>query len=132
MGIISKLISLVTDPLKKILQKLRDKLSREKPSKNKIRIPHSWEKKEEVTGLRSQVKKKEVVTKHPGKLKRLYHFPWLLRLKRGIAAILLLINLAFSQFVLGSQNEGQIFFLMFIANSFILADYLWKTRSKPE
>ena len=60
-----------------------------------------------------------------------WHFPGLLRIKRVLAGILMIVNLAFSQFLLGAtQGTTQIFTLMFVANAFLLADYLWKTR-KP-
>ena len=54
------------------------------------------------------------------------------KFKTLLASGLLLLNLVFSQFILGSRSEGQIMFLMFLGNSFILADYLWKMRRKPE
>lgn len=59
--------------------------------------------------------------------------PGFRQIKRLVAAGLLLINFILSQFLLGSLGQqGQPLFVLFLLNSFILADYLWKTRRKPE
>jgi hypothetical protein len=61
-----------------------------------------------------------------------WHFPGLLKIKRLIAALMLIVDIAFSQFILGSTTgAAQAFMLLFIGNGFILADYIWKTR-KPD
>ena len=59
--------------------------------------------------------------------------PGLLQLKRFTAAFLLFVNFVFSQFLLGSVGTGaQWTFLIFLGNSVILVDYLWKTRKKQK
>lgn len=59
--------------------------------------------------------------------------PGFRQIKRLVAAGLLMINFILSQFLLGSLGQqGQPLFLLFLLNSFILADYIWKTRRKPE
>jgi len=66
-------------------------------------------------------------------IKNKKRIPGLLWFKRIIAGILLLINFSFSQFLLGSLGSTvQPMFIVFLGNSFILLDYLWKTRRKEE
>jgi hypothetical protein len=66
-------------------------------------------------------------------IKNKKRIPGLLWFKRIMAGILLLINFSFSQFLLGSLGSTvQPMFIVFLGNSFILADYLWKTRHKEE
>ena len=62
--------------------------------------------------------------------RNVHHIPGYRRFKSLLALFLLLLNLIFSQFLLGSSSAGQIMFLLFLGNSFILADYLWKMRKK--
>jgi len=100
-----------------------------------------WDKLPIQKFRRSKIKKSN---RRPGKKKRKEwenveissrekrSIPGYRKFKTLLAAGLLLLNLVFSQFILGSQTEGQIMFLMFLGNSFILADYLWKMRRKPE
>jgi hypothetical protein len=64
--------------------------------------------------------------------RNVHHIPFYKKFKQILAAVLLLFNLIFSQFLLGTSSAGQIMFLIFLANSFILADYLWKMRKKPD
>jgi len=62
--------------------------------------------------------------------RKVHHWPWLRNFKRGLAALLLLFNFGFSQFLMVSQ--GMVFAFFFFGNTFILIDYLWKTRRKEE
>ena len=62
--------------------------------------------------------------------RNVHHIPGYRRFKSLLALVLLLLNLVFSQFLLGSSSAGQIMFLLFLGNSFIIADYLWKMRNK--
>lgn len=64
--------------------------------------------------------------------RNVHHIPFYRKFKTLLAAGLLGLNLVFSQFLLGSQSAGQIMFLLFLGNSFILADYLWKMRKKKD
>jgi hypothetical protein len=82
-----------------------------------IRVPRSWGKPQ------SQPKAMPTVIKYK---KRIPGLRWF---KRILAGFLLLINFAFSQYLLGSiGTQAQPMFLLFLLNSFILIDYLWKTR----
>jgi lipid-A-disaccharide synthase-like uncharacterized protein len=66
-------------------------------------------------------------------IKHKKRIPGLLWFKRILAGILLLINFSFSQFMLGSLgNVVQPMFIIFLGNSFILLDYLWKTRRSAD
>lgn len=64
--------------------------------------------------------------------RNVHHIPFYRKFKQILAVVLLLFNLIFSQFLLGTSSSGQIMFLIFLGNAFIIADYLWKSRSKPE
>lgn len=56
--------------------------------------------------------------------------PGLLGSKRIMAGILLVINFIFGESALTAGSFGVPVAIMFLANSFILLDYLWKTRTK--
>jgi hypothetical protein len=64
--------------------------------------------------------------------RNVHHIPLYKKFKQVLAVVLLLFNLIFSQFLLGTSSSGQIMFLVFLGNSFLIADYLWKSRRKPE
>lgn len=123
MGFASQLI-------RNIRKSLKD-LFRKKKTKKQLRaeedeVPEKWSQptKKSKAGQAN----KNVILK-PGK-KRI---PGLLFFKRALAGILLLINGVFSQFLLGTiGNQAQPLFIFFLANCFILADYLWKTRRQSE
>jgi hypothetical protein len=67
------------------------------------------------------------------KIKYKRRLPGLRIFNRGLAAILLIINFAFSQFLLGSiGSQAQPMFILFILNSYIMIYCLWKTRNKKE
>ena len=97
----------------------------EKPTaKGETEIPASWRKPTEG---------------NPGSSPRfsLPHFetrkirvPGLRFAKRFIAAILLIVNLFIAQGTLMSAPASQPLYLLFVLNSGILLDYLWKTRRK--
>jgi len=83
-------------------------------------MPRSWERSPSAGPGKGQ---RIVVVKHKKRIPGLKFF------KRALAGVLLLINFAFSQFILGSLGTvAQPMFILFLANSFILLDYLWKTR----
>ncbi|MCJ7459208.1 MAG: hypothetical protein MUP17_09475 [candidate division Zixibacteria bacterium] len=84
-------------------------------------IPRSWRRQDLQDA--GPGKGRSVIIKHKKRI------PGLLWFKRILAGFLLLINFTFSQFMLGSLGApAQPMFILFLANSFILLDYLWKTR----
>jgi len=56
--------------------------------------------------------------------------PWLRNAKRILAGGLLFVNFLFSQFLLAATNQAELIFFVFLGNSFIILDYLWKTRRR--
>lgn len=92
-------------------------------------VPRSWVN--ENPGLQSKgvPENSRLLIQQEGK-KRI---PGLLKIKRLLAGVLLLFNFVFSQFLLAATGVQGIFtFLFFMGNSFIMADYLWKTRRKDK
>lgn len=104
----------------KILESIKRKLSR----KEIVKVPKEWlDKHPPQTSSKSNVVTLEV-SKPRGKIKLF----WLRPFKRGLAAILLVIDLATSLMAISVNSiEGS---LIFLPNAFILMDYLWKTRVK--
>lgn len=100
------------------------------PKKNKVMIetPSAWIKDKQVITLPST----SGMTQLELKKKRKIRIPMLRTIKRLIAAFLLIVNFFISQASLMSASQSQPLFVLFILNSFILVDYLWKTRDKPE
>lgn len=85
-------------------------------------VPACWNEKPRL-GKEEIPRKQIVVQKHKLRV------PGLLKIKRILAGFLLLLNFIFSQFLLGRVgDQGQPMFIIFLLNSFIMADYLWKTR----
>jgi hypothetical protein len=103
-----------------------------KPEKEETKIPGQWAEKEEspmAKGPEPMARPSSLVVKKGRKL----HIRWLLSIKRLIAALLMCTNFVLAEFILGTQTPGAVIFVfMFLANSFIEADYLWKTRSKKQ
>lgn len=130
MGLISQLFRVV----KKILRPLFDKLFgrfRRKPAEGETEIPASWVEKPQGP----MQKTSEPMGSHPGSLvvnpRKKYRIKWLLSFKRILAGLLMCFNFVLAEFILSTQSSSfAIFFLVFLANAFILADYLWKTRSR--
>lgn len=88
-----------------------------------VKVPRKWKKD-------SAAQKKEKVKVIEQQKMRI---PGIRSLKRYLAAFLLFINFVFSQFLLGTVGAGaQPMFLIFLGNSLILVDYIWKTRNPPE
>lgn len=103
--------------LKKKFKKLLDRFDR----KEKVVIPIDWVKDNPI---KSQVETISVSVARPrGK----FRVSGLRQFKRGLAFILFLVNFAFG---LTSIFYGAaIIIVLFWPTSFILADYVWKTRS---
>lgn len=109
----------------KSIFKRKEKYDRKK-SRKTVKVPSSW--KSEKKSSRSRKKNEDDVEIIEQKKIRI---PGFRTIKRLIAAVLLLLNFIFSQFLLGSIGQGaQPMFILFLGNAFIIGDYLWKTRNK--
>jgi len=101
--------------------KRKKKRSRKSSEPEMVKLHKSWKK-----GSPAAHKKNRVHVIEQQKMR----VPGLRQFKRIAAAFLLFINFVFSQFLLGSIGDGsQGMFLLFLGNSAILVDYIWKTRS---
>jgi len=123
MGFIAQLIrgirSRVKDGFDFVFRRKKKQFLRDVP----VTVPRSWSKK----------KTDQKTVAAPRVISHRLRVPHLLFFKRALAAFLLLVNFIFSQFLLGSVGTGaQPMFILFLLNSFILIDYLWKTRRAPE
>jgi hypothetical protein len=123
MGIIRQLrramINAFSD-FKNIFKRKKEKTPRRSRKREPIKINKSWKKNK-----KDKTSDFDIIQTEKRRIPGLKFF------KRMIAAILLLINFIFSQFLLGSiGSQSQWVFLLFLGNSFIIGDYLWKTRGK--
>ena len=59
---------------------------------------------------------------------RKYHVPGLLLFKRILACVLMVLHFVIAQVVLTAAPQIQLLFWLFLPTSFLLADYVWKTR----
>lgn len=121
-------IGILNQAVRQLKKGIRNILHRKKRKKGKAEepdvVPVSWLKH------RSGQQKTEQKIHFIKNKKRI---PGLLWFKRILAGILLLINFSFSQFLLGSLGSNvQPMFIVFLGNSFILLDYLWKTRRSAD
>lgn len=102
--------------------KKKPKRSRRSSEPEMVKVPRRWRNQSAA----QKPEKVQIIEQQKMRV------PGLRQLKRFLAAFLLLINFVFSQFLLGSVGAGaQPMFLIFLGNSVILVDYLWKTRGKP-
>lgn len=124
MGLLNQIIRELKESARNLRKKFSKKKSRRSRKDEPIVLHPSWSKKD---GKASPEKKQLIVTKHKKRI------PGLLMFKRILAGVLFLINFVLSQFLLASAGEqGFGTFIIFLGNSFILADYLWKTRGKEK
>lgn len=119
-GLLNQAIRRVKQAFQNLFRRLLGKKRRRKRVAEPSKVPRSWQRGDPHTP-------------RPGKPRIIYHnkkrVPGLRFFKRLLAGFLLLINFSFSQFLLGSMNtQAQPMFVLFLLNSFILLDYLWKTR----
>jgi len=118
MGILNQGIRYLKGSLSNLFRKKKKK--KQDPTEATV-VPRSWIKPE------AQPKPTPFTIKYKRRI------PGLRAIKRILAGILLLINFSFSQFLLGSiGTQAQPMFFLFLLNSFILIDYLWKTRRKEQ
>jgi hypothetical protein len=59
-----------------------------------------------------------------------FRIPGFRQFKRGIAVVCVVLNFLMGEFSLTSPGNT-VFSIFFLASSFLLADYVWKTRHKP-
>ena len=127
MGAIKQLSRAVKDLMDSFVGVFRKKPKRSRGSSEPVmvKVHRSW-KKEKAPAAQ---KKESVQIIEQQKMR----IPGIRQLKRITAAFLLFINFVFSQFLLGSLGKSaQPMFLLFLGNSLILVDYLWKTRGKKK
>ena len=91
--------------------------------KEKVAVPPSWIENQGATNIDS-----DTVSLVVDKPRRKIRLPFLRTLKRVLAGFLFLVN--FLSAVLGwSMGTPQVGIIL-LPNSFIILDYLWKTRLK--
>lgn len=114
-----------------IKNKLRGLLQRKKKlveilspelGKPKIEVPKEWLEQTPKPSTSSKTHSRF----KPSKI----HIPFLRTTKRVMAGLLLIINFIISQATLTSHPDTQPLFWLFLLNSFIILDYIWKTRRK--
>jgi hypothetical protein len=64
------------------------------------------------------------------KARRVWRIPGFRQFKRVAAFVCMILNFGFGEFALTAPGNAA-FSIFFLASSFLLADYLWKTRRKP-
>lgn len=124
MGLINQAIREIKQFLSNLWNSLpfNRKKKRRRAAAEPIKVPFSW-RRNSRPGEGAASEKEVIVQKHKIRV------PGLRAIKRILAVFLLLINFVFSQFLLGRVgDQGQPMFILFLLNSFIMADYLWKTR----
>lgn len=137
MGLIAQIFREVKHQLARPFSRFK-----KKPEEGVEEVPSAWmeerEKKARLGTEQWRPKGSRRLEKRGSKFvilkptRKLYHWPWLRQLKRSMAGILLIINFFIGEFILGTTPGALIFFFLFLANSFILIDYLWKTMKRPE
>lgn len=126
MGLISQLTRGIQSRIKGTLKGIRKRFFRKKTVAEDSHAPLSWRKKKTITAADRK-------NRAPDVIKHKIRIPHLLFFKRLLAGFLLLINFVFSQFLLGAIGTGaQPMFILFLLNSLILIDYLWKTRKAAD
>lgn len=106
--------------VKNLVNRLKDRFSR----KEKIEVPESWLKDKPEENVK--VDKTVVVAIPKPKVKRKIRIPFLRRFKRIIAGFMLIIN--FLSGIMSLSTNIVPVAILFLPTSFILLDYLWKTR----
>lgn len=67
---------------------------------------------------------------HLPKARRVWRIPGFRQFKRLAAFVCMILNFIFGEFALTAPGNAA-FSIFFLVSSFLLADYLWKTRHKP-
>lgn len=102
-----------------------------KKKKKDAEVPKSWlDKTTSKTPVTEVVEETMPTVSVKPKRSFKIHVPYLLTVKRIIAAFLLIVNFFIAQAALTSAQTTQPLYLLFFLNALILLDYLWKTRRK--
>ena len=102
-------------------KKRKRKRSRDEP----IIVPRSWKKPSESKSQKAT--KKTIIIRHKRKILGLRQF------NRILAGALLFLNFVMSQVMLGNIGAAALpFFLIFLGNCYIIARYLWGSRTKGD
>jgi hypothetical protein len=134
-GLAEKTLRYVNNKIRGIFKSITG-VFRKAPEEEADEIPQKWVraqkiKPEKASSGQFKVKGGKILmipTRKPHTLGgRVYHWPWLRNFKRGMAALCLLLNFVISQYLLAAAGL-QWMALFFFANSFVMIDYLWKTR----
>lgn len=121
MGITNQLIRALKNLIKDALGVFKQKKKRSRKIEPDV-VPGSWKKPDA---------EKEVAP--PVVIKNKLRIPGLKLFHRILATVMLLLNLIFSQFLLGSVGSGaQPMFLFFMLNAYFIFRYLWSSRKKEE
>jgi len=128
LGLGKRIVKNINNLLRRSFKRIT-KPFRKVPGPETTVVPASWHRK---PGAAAQKKSKVPPKKEKIVYRAQHHWPWLRTFKRGLAAILLLINFTISQFLIASQAQGAVLAVLFFGNVFIFIDYLWKTRRKEE
>jgi len=132
-GFVESTIRKINNAISKAWRKVTGALRRG-PEPDEMEVPSSWVRGSRraaasAAPVKGQLKVKGNRVLVEPKKRKLYRIPWLRTFKRGLAAVLLLMNFAVSQFMLANK-ELFIMTVFFFGNVFILIDYLWKTRTR--
>lgn len=129
MGLISQALRAIKKQIKALFDQIFGRF-RKKPAEDELEIPGSWVKEPESPMSKSS----EPMERRPSSLvirRKKFRIRWLLSFKRLMAGVLIIFNFGIGEYMLSIGGQGMAaFFVMFLGNAFILADYLWKTRSK--
>ena len=126
MGVIKQLSRAVKDLMDSFVGIFRKKPKRSRSSSEPVmvKVHRSWKKEAPAAQKKGSV---QIIEQQKMRI------PGLRQFKRILAGFLLFINFVFIQFLLGSLGQSaQPMFLLFLGNSVILVDYLWKTRGKKK
>lgn len=130
LGLVAQLFREVKHQFSRLFSRFR-----KKPEENVEEVPAQW-MKEKPSGARALGKKRVVQKGNKFVIlkptRKPYHLPWLRQLKRLMAGLLLCVNFFIAEFILGTTPGALILVFLFLLNSFILVDYLWKTMRRKE
>jgi len=103
-----------------IKNRIKNMLRRKNVENQQVGVPKAWLKETAKPSTSHEIHGRF----KPSKI----HIPFLKTGKRVMAGVLLVVNVIISQATLMSNPDTQPLFWLFLLNSFIILDYLWKTR----
>lgn len=98
---------------------------RNEPRKEDQKPPGSWKKPDT-----QMVQTPKWTSNLPRRPTVKWRIPGFRQFKRLTAGLLMVVNFIIGELTLTGPRATLIFALFFILNSFLLCDYLWKTRKK--